>query len=137
MIQQRHGLQPTPLRALADLSALFQAFQATKADAAVSLVAHVEPRPEKLQRLRDGFVRAYLGDGYEGPRQALPQPYALNGAFYLIDRGVLMGDRTFFPDRTIGFVMAPERSANIDSIEDWRILTAMIAQGYWTVEMYG
>ncbi len=131
-------LQPTtPLRALADLSALFQLFQAAEADAAVSLVAHVEPRPEKLQRISDGFVAAYLGRGYEGPSQALPQPYALNGAFYLIERSVLMGERTFFPDRTIGFVMAPERSANIDSIEDWRIMNAMIAQGYWTVEAYG
>ena len=131
-------LQPTtPLRAVGDLSALFEAFEAADADAAVSLMAHVEPRPEKLLRISDGFVHAYLGDGYEGPRQTLPQPYALNGAFYLIDRGVLMADRTFLPDRTIGFVMAPERSANIDSIEDWQILNAMIAQGYWTVEAYG
>jgi CMP-N-acetylneuraminic acid synthetase len=64
-------------------------------------------------------------------------PTALNGAFYLIDRALLMAERTFFPDRTIGFVMAPERSANIDLIEDWQILNAMITQGYWTVEAYG
>lgn len=131
-------LQPTtPLRALGDLSALFQAFASAEADAAVSLVAHDEPRPEKLQQISGGLMRSYLGPGYEGPRQDLPQAYALNGAFYLIDRGVLARDRTFFPDRTIGFVMASERSANIDSLEDWQILNAMIAQGHWTFETYG
>jgi CMP-N,N'-diacetyllegionaminic acid synthase len=128
-------LQATaPLRTRGDLEGLFGTFAAADADAIVSLVAHDEPRPEKLRRIVDGQVVPYLDHGYEGPRQGLPQPYALNGAFYLVDRDVFLREGTFFPKRTIAYVMPVERSHNLDSLTDWQILEAMIAAGSWAVE---
>lgn len=130
-------LQATaPLRTRGDLEALFNTFAGADADAIVSLVAHDEPRPEKLRRLVDGRVVPYLDQGYEGPRQGLPQPYALNGAFYLVDRDVFLREGTFFPRRTIAYVMPAERSHNLDSLTDWQILEAMIAAGFWTIEEF-
>ncbi len=128
-------LQPTsPMRRQADLSALLERFEATDAPAMVSVYAVDEPRPEKLQRIQDGRLVPYLDEVFEGPRQALPQPFALNGAFYLIALEVLLETGSFLPQGTLPFEMAPEHSVNIDSPLDWQILQAMIAAGHWTPE---
>jgi CMP-N,N'-diacetyllegionaminic acid synthase len=130
-------LQPTsPLRTRADLDALCRAFEASDAEAAVSVVKHEEPRPEKLQKIEDGWLRPYLGQGFEGPRQSLPQPYALNGAFYLIGRDTLLDARQFLVPKTLAFEMPPERSHNLDSMTDWQVLRAMLGAGYWALEQY-
>jgi len=130
-------LQPTsPLRTLADLAGLLALADESKARAVVSVVAHEEPRPEKLLKLCDGDLEPYLDTVHEGPRQALPMPYALNGAFYLIDRDLFLETGSFLPAGTKGFVMPDARSANIDGPGDWDILNAMVAAGKWTFEEY-
>jgi CMP-N-acetylneuraminic acid synthetase len=130
-------LQATaPLRTLADLDGLCRRYEARSADAIVSLVAIDEPRPEKLKRMSDEYVVPYLAKSYEGPRQSLPQPYALNGAFYLISLEAFMREDSFLPQSTLPHVMPPERSHNLDTIMDWQILEAMVDAGYWTVEEY-
>jgi CMP-N,N'-diacetyllegionaminic acid synthase len=130
-------LQATaPLRRLADLEEMCAAFEAQDAEAMVSVVAHDEPRPEKLKRIVDGKLVPYMADGFEGPRQALPQPYALNGAFYLISIAAFLREKRFLPIGTAPFVMPPERSHNLDSMADWHMLEAMIAAGHWQLEEY-
>jgi CMP-N,N'-diacetyllegionaminic acid synthase len=130
-------LQPTaPLRTLADLNGLCRAFEPSQADAAVSVAKHEEPRPEKLRKIDDGWLKPYLGEGFEGPRQALPQPYALNGAFYLIGREAFLAARKFIVSKTLAYVMPPERSHNLDSATDWLMLEAMVNAGHWHLEDY-
>lgn len=131
-------LQATsPLRRLADLEALCKAYEAEEGDAAVSLCALEEPRPEKLKRISDGRVAPYLAQAFEGPRQALPQPYRLNGAFYLISREAFLCEKSFLPAATIPFIMPGERSHNLDSREDFDILHAMLETGRWSLEELG
>lgn len=130
-------LQPTsPLRTSSDLKDMLQLAEQTDARSVASVVGHEEPRPEKLLKLRDGELAPYLGTLHEGPRQALPTPYALNGAFYLIDRDLFLETGSFLPPGTRAFIMPVERSANIDAVVDWDILTAMIAARNWTFEEY-
>ncbi|MDR4305202.1 acylneuraminate cytidylyltransferase family protein [Chelatococcus sambhunathii] len=130
-------LQATsPFRRLTDLEAMCAAVEASDAEASVSLVAHDEPRPEKLKRIEGGRIVAYMGEGFEGPRQSLPQPYRLNGAFYLISVEAFMRERRFLPEGTLPFVMPEERSHNIDSRTDWAVMEAMIAAGAWELERY-
>lgn len=125
----------SPLRTRHDLEALFDAFEAASdADAIVSLCHHVEPHPEKLQKIVEGRVVSYLSTNSHRPSQSLPEVYALNGAFYLVDRDVFLARRTFMPERTMAYVMPPERSINLDSMTDWHILEAMIAQGHWRLD---
>ena len=130
-------LQPTsPLRTLGDLTGLLALAEQSGARSVVSVVAHEEPRPEKLLKLRDGELEPYLGVLHEGPRQALPMPYALNGAFYLIDRDLFLKTGSFLPPGTRAFVMPGARSANIDGPDDWDILNAMLAAGKWAFEEF-
>jgi CMP-N,N'-diacetyllegionaminic acid synthase len=124
----------SPLRTLADCDAFLDAYFAAQAPASTSIVKLDEPRPEKLKKLEQGILRSYLDTHYEGPRQALPQPYALNGAFYVIGRDVFLKEGKFLPKGTIGFEMPPERSHNLDSKQDLQVLQAMLDAGYWTLE---
>ena len=126
----------SPFRRLGDLEDLCATYERSEADAIVSLAAVDEPRPEKLKRIIDGRIEPYMAGGFEGPRQALPQPYKLNGAFYLVSLEAFSRERRFIPKASIPFVMPEERSHNLDSMTDWNIMEAMIAAGHWTLEEY-
>lgn len=132
-------LQPTsPLRTLADLDGLCRAFEESPdARAIVSLARHEGAHPEKMQKLQDGYVQSYLGASSHRPRQALREVYALNGAFYLTHRDTLLSERSFLPERTLPFLMPPERSINLDTPFDLEILEALLARGSVTLEEYG
>ena len=126
----------SPFRRLGDLEDLCTAYEQSQADAIVSLVAIDEPRPEKMKRIVEGHIEPYMADGFEGPRQALPQPYRLNGAFYMISLEAFRRGLSFIPKASIPFVMPDERSHNLDSMTDWNIMEAMLAAGHWTLEEY-
>jgi CMP-N-acetylneuraminic acid synthetase len=53
-------------------------------------------------------------------RQQLPPAYALNGAFYLASRSFLERERSFLTSKTVGYVMPPEQSVDIDTALDWQ-----------------
>ncbi len=127
----------SPFRRLADLEEFCATFERSQAEAIVSLVAVDEPRPEKLKRIAGGRIVPYMAEGFEGPRQALPQPYRLNGAFYLISLEAFRRERRFIPETSIPFLMPDERSHNLDSMTDWMIMEAMLAAGHWVLEEYG
>ncbi len=127
----------TPLRRLADLDALAEQFeQDGQVEAAASVSPHQGAHPEKLQRIVESRLHSYLGVEAGRARQTMPDLFELNGAFYLIDRDVLLREQTFLPEPTLAFVMPPERSANLDTMTDWKILDAMLAAGHWEVEEY-
>lgn len=128
-------LQTTsPLRTRQDLASFLATYLQSGAPAAASVVRCDEPRPEKLKKIADGKLIPYLAHGYEGPRQALPQPYALNGAFYAIRQDVFRREGRFLPDGTVPFEMPRERSHNLDSPTDLAILEAMLAAGKWAFD---
>jgi CMP-N,N'-diacetyllegionaminic acid synthase len=124
----------SPLRTLGDCNAFLDFYFASKAPASTSVVKIDEPRPEKLKKLEQGVLKSYLNVHYEGPRQSLPQPYALNGAFYVIGREVFLHQGKFLPEGTTGFDMPPERSHNLDSLQDLQVLEAMLKSGHWRFE---
>jgi len=128
----------SPLRVIDDLDELMKAFQANadKADAIVSLTAHDDPHPDKIQKIENGYVRSYLGVESMVPRQFLPKVYRLNGAFYLTHSNVLVQQQTFMPKRTLPFLMPKERSVNLDGIMDLYLLEALVERKIIEIEEY-
>lgn len=124
----------SPLRTRADLAGFLEAYASSGAPAAVSVVKHDEPRPEKMKRVIEGRIVPYLSEHYEGPRQALPQAYALNGAFYAIGVDLFRREKRFLPEGTLAYEMPASRSANLDTAEDLEILKAMLETGRWKLE---
>jgi len=52
-------------------------------------------------------------------RQQLPSAYVLNGSIYLASRSFLERESSFITSQTLGYVMAPEQSVDIDTLLDW------------------
>ena len=127
----------SPLRISADLQALCNAFDNadhTQVEAIVSLVEHDSPHPDKIQKIDDGYVRSYLGKESMVARQQLPKVYSLNGAFYLTHRNILLEKSTFMPQKTIPYVMPPERSLNLDTKMDMFLLEMLVEKGRIEIE---
>ena len=129
----------SPLRTLADLTQLCEAFDAADSSikSIVSLVAHSSPHPDKIQKIENGRVLSYLGKESMVARQSLPPVYALNGAFYLTHVDVLREKGTFVPlGATMPYVMPDERSLNLDGKLDLILLEALVKAGQVTIEEY-
>jgi CMP-N,N'-diacetyllegionaminic acid synthase len=63
-------------------------------------------------------------------RQDLPKVYALNGALYLARVDWLKEQQLLVGQETLGYVMSPESSVDIDTPLDWRWVEFLIKQGY-------
>jgi CMP-N-acetylneuraminic acid synthetase len=121
-------LQPTsPLRTNEDLHALCRMFEANpEAEAIVSVVRHDSPHPNKIVTVNEGYIRSYLGTNPSVPRQSLPVVHAINGAFYIVRRRIVVEQQTFLPERTLAFEMPVERSINLDTPIDLLLMEALL-----------
>ena len=55
-------------------------------------------------------------------RQSLSPQYMLNGSIYLVKRSVIMKQDNFYTPNTYALVMPRERSFDIDSLHDARVV---------------
>ena len=56
----------------------------------------------------------------------MPIVHAINGAFYIVARRILMEQQTFLPERTLAFEMPAERSVNLDTPIDLLLMEALL-----------
>jgi CMP-N,N'-diacetyllegionaminic acid synthase len=123
-------LQPTsPLRSAEDIDGIWQFCQEQGAPSVVS-VCEVGKHPywmykcDAAQRL-EPFIR---GRPDMTRRQDLPAAYALNGALYLARTDWLVERRDFIGPETLGYIMPPERSVDLDTPQDWLWVEFLIEQ---------
>ena len=123
-------LQPTsPLRSAEDIDGIWQFCQERSAPSAVS-ICEVGKHPywmyqrNAAQRL-EPFIK---GRPDMTRRQDLPPAYALNGALYLARTDWLLKQQDFIGSETLGYIMPPERSADLDIPQDWRWVKFLIEQ---------
>lgn len=112
-------LQPTsPLRTVADIQA---ALRVPGADLVASVcAARDNPYFNLVEAQADGSVRLSKGSGADR-RQDLPAVYALNGAIYVWQRAALAHAAVhgLWSVRVAPYVMPPERSVDIDDLQDF------------------
>lgn len=118
-------LQPTsPLRTAQDINTAMEMALQRYADSVISVCeAPVHPfwvrRIDESGRLKD-FMDWPDNSGYLR-RQILPPAYAMNGAIYVIRSTILRERKSYFTERTFGYVMPRERSLDVDTAWDLRI----------------
>ncbi len=115
-------LQPTsPLRTTEDIDAICSLQEEKNADAIVSVCPGAHP-PHWLRSLKPGNVlQAWNIDADVARRQDCPAAYQINGALYLVRTEMLAAERTFMPPGTLGYIMPPERSIDIDTPWDFHL----------------
>lgn len=126
----------SPLRTSSDFDSFCRAWSACTddAEAMTSVVRHMSPHPYKLQTFEQKYLRSFERRESMVPRQSLPPVYALNGAFYLTSERILNALRTFLPEKTIPYVMPPEKSLNLDTAWDIKVLQALVEANLVSIE---
>lgn len=115
-------LQPTsPLRISADIDSIVELRQRSCCESAVSL-ALTSKHPSWMYSLgARNRIEPLLPSSQASCRQELPPAYVLNGALYLASRDFLLREKSFVNSETVGYIMPPERSIDIDDHLDWCI----------------
>ena len=110
-------LQPTsPLRTIADIQAIFDLRQKANCESAVSLT-RTPKHPSLMYSIHShNNISSLYQHDQAYSRQQLPPVYVLNGALYLATRNFLLRERAFISEDTLGYVMPPERSVDIDNL---------------------
>lgn len=121
-------LQPTsPLRSAEDIDGIWQFCQERGAPSAVS-VCEVGKHPYWMyQSDAEHRLQPFIeGRPDVTRRQDLPPAYALNGALYIARTDWLLEQQGFIGTETLGYIMPPERSVDLDAPQDWRWVEFLI-----------
>jgi CMP-N,N'-diacetyllegionaminic acid synthase len=114
-------LQPTsPLRVVEDVEAIVALRRQAGREAAVSVTLSSKHPAWMFLLTQEQQLEPLLQSPQVACRQQLQSPYVLNGALYLASRQFLEREGSFLTAETLGHVMPPERSVDIDSPLDWQ-----------------
>lgn len=129
-------LQPTsPLRLAIDIDSAIEIARTNDADSVISVVdSPVHPywvrSLDEKGRIQD-FMKWPIDSGYLR-RQILPSAYAMNGAVYVLKAQTFREQRTYFTDRTYGYIMPRERSLDIDTAWDLKVADLLLSNASGT-----
>lgn len=116
-------LQPTnPLRRSEDIDACIELIDSSKADAVISVLpVPAEHNPHWVYFADEsGVLRLSTGESEPIPRrQDLPCAFHREGSVYVTRRRVLLEHGNLYGKNLVGYEMDPDRSVNIDTVNDW------------------
>jgi len=120
-------LQPTsPLRTAADIDACVDLCASSGAPSCVSVVEARENPYWMYTLSEDASLDPLIASELVLRRQELPPAYSLNGAVYVARCEWLRRRRHFVDEGTVGHVMPPERSFEIDGPLDFVVVRAVM-----------
>ena len=113
-------LQPTsPLRTADDIDEIVNKCQEQQTPAAVS-ISETSRHPNWMFYCdEDGKLSPFTDSPRATRRQDLPKIFTVNGALYLGKSEWIQQTCDFISSETLGYVMPPERSKDIDTLLDW------------------
>jgi CMP-N,N'-diacetyllegionaminic acid synthase len=121
-------LQPTcPFRSADDIDSSIALLLTGGADAVVGVYRVHKEHPAWMFRIDGGWLQPLDAELSVMSRQELPPVYQRNGVIYTIRRHVFEREHTFWPKRSIPYIMSKERSINIDEPMDWLIAETLMA----------
>jgi len=121
-------LHPTsPLCRGEDIDACITLMTGTDADSVMSMVQVTDFAPQKLKTIRDDRILPFLEEeGKETlPRDAGPAVYKRNAAIYLTKTPLIM-DEDLFGDKSMAYVMPPERSVDLNTELDFALAELLL-----------
>jgi CMP-N,N'-diacetyllegionaminic acid synthase len=120
-------LQPTsPLRTTENIDACLTLAMQRHAPSVVS-VSEPDTHPYWIYRLTESQTLERIVDAAPvARRQDLPVVMALNGAMYFADANWLRRNRSLVGAETLGYVMARERSIDLDTPLDWKLAELLL-----------
>lgn len=122
-------LQPTsPLRTPADIDAAVEFAREGTARSVVSVCEAKEPVQWNFTIQPGGNLKPLLGHDPILRRQDAEITYVLNGALYYCEVPWFLEGKKFLDDETLGFIMPPERSIDIDTDFEWLVAEFLLSR---------
>ena len=114
-------LQPTsPFRTTNDIDGAIELFLNNKCESVIS-VCESEKENCWLMKYHERYLIPVLGHKYLRTRsQTLPRLFVPNGAIYISTPRILEKYHSFYTDKILPFIMPPERSDDMDTLEGWK-----------------
>lgn len=120
-------LQPTsPLRTTKDIDAAIEFCLKSKAPACVSLSEGKSPAWFYSLMDNQSIKPLIKNLGRHRRRQDLPKYYFLNGALFIARVEWLKKSKTFISKKTVGYVMPHERSIDIDTVLEFKLVENLL-----------
>ena len=124
-------LQPTaPFRNADDISESLRLAREGGCDSVISVTRVLAEHPILMKKIKDDRLLPYCIEEKEGTRRQDydPPAYIRNGAIYLIRRDVLMENNSIWGEVIRPYVMPEERSYDIDSERDFRLVELVMRE---------
>lgn len=126
-------LLPTaPLRTEKHINEAFEKFIAAKAVSLISVKEAEIPVTWYMDKDENDYIyNAGFGVGNAVTnRQVNVKYYIPNGAIYILDYKLLKEKRTYYCENTIGYIMRPEESVDIDTLTDFKYAEFLMQNNY-------
>ncbi len=124
-------LQPTaPFRNADDISESLRLAREGGCDSVISVTRVLAEHPILMKKIENGRLLPYCIEEKEGTRRQDydPPAYIRNGAIYLTRRDVLMENNSIWGEVIRPYVMPEERSYDIDSERDFRLVELVMRE---------
>ncbi len=115
-------LLPTaPLRTEKHINGAYEKFKKQKAISLISVKEAETPVTWYMNKNEDDYIfNAGFGVGNAVTNRQVNDTYYIpNGAIYILDYKLLKEKRTYYCDKTIGYIMSSEESVDIDTLVDF------------------
>lgn len=121
-------LQPTsPLRTSEDIDNAIELFLNSKDALSLISITNYEKPPFWALKLKDNLISPMFGEKYfKMMRQELPEAYKPNGAIFIARPETLLKYKTYYTQKTLGYIMPYERSIDIDTEFDFKLAEFLI-----------
>lgn len=122
-------LQPTsPLRTSIDIDNAIDIFINNDCDSVIS-VSELDHSPYWSLKLQNSYLIPSFGKEYfEKRRQDLPTLYSPNGAIFISTPEYLRKHETFYSEKSLPYIMPPERSIDIDTELDFKLAELILKE---------
>ena len=120
-------LQPTsPLRTKEDIENAIKLFIENECDALIS-VSQLDHSSMMSFEIQNSFLTPNCDEKFLNKRrQELPKFYCPNGAIYITTPTSLRKNKTFIPKKTIPYIMPKERSVDLDTEFDFKLVEFLL-----------
>lgn len=117
----------SPFKTSDDIDACIDLLIRSDADSVIGVAPLEDHHPMRIKWLdEDGRIRDFIPEPESGRRQdCQPKAYIRNGTIYALRTPI---EKLFGHENSIGYVMPPERSVNIDTELDWKLCQLMTSR---------
>lgn len=112
-------LLPTcPFRSAEDIQLAYQLFKDKDASFLMSVSAYSHTPFAAMGLDESGDLNPYFPEYVGRKSQQMPKAYRANGAIHVLDVSAFRRERSYYAQPLLGYLMPPERSIDIDTMED-------------------